>query len=70
MLCCGHLYSTEHHHIHSGSFKKVRDPGRRKKKQMQYKYPKMENSSIFNRMAISRNGVIMVWKDKEAMQPP
>lgn len=68
MLCCGNLYSIEYHHIHSDSFKKLRDPGRRKK-QMQYKYPKMENSSIFNRMAISRNGVIMVWEDKEAMQP-
>lgn len=32
MLCCGNLYSIEHHHIHSGSFKKLRDPGRRKKK--------------------------------------
>lgn len=29
MLCCCHLYSIEHHHIHSGSFKKLRDPGRR-----------------------------------------
>lgn len=32
MLCCGNLYSIEHHHIHSGSFKKLRDPGRREKK--------------------------------------
>lgn len=62
-LCCGNLlYSIEYHHIHSSSFKKL-DSGKkkRKEKQMQYKQPKMENSSIFDWMAIKhvfRNGVI------------